>query len=217
MPNVEHWAGKGARRSPFEPPAARGPVVSAGGRLRPPTPLADVRADGRAPHRREPSAACRRRSAAGQPKVPPSLVRGRGPAGHVASGRWWRAVVPVARALTVLPLLLLLRTDCRRAATPAPDSRSSALLTNDRPVAEGSLTAALVEEVAHVAGLTKKRTEAIVETMFRSIAEALHQGEKVELRGFGSFRLRRRGAAQRPQPQDRPPGGRAVEARRLGL
>ena len=60
-------------------------------------------------------------------------------------------------------------------------------------MAEGSLTkAALVEEVAHVAGLTKKRAEVIVDTVFGNIAEALQQGEKVELRGFGSFRLRRR-------------------------
>ena len=112
------------------------------------------------------------------------------------------AVVPVAGALTVLPPLSLLRTDCRRAATPAPDSRYSALLTNDRPVAEGSLTkTALVEEVAHLAGLTKKRTEVIVETMFRSIAEALHQGEKVELRSFGSFGLRRRGPHRGRNPR----------------
>ncbi len=33
----------------------------------------------------------------------------------------------------------------------------------------------------------------IVDTVFRNIAAALHQGEKVELRSFGSFRLRRRG------------------------
>ena len=60
-------------------------------------------------------------------------------------------------------------------------------------VAEGSLTkAALVEEVAHVTGLTKKHAETIVDTVFGSIVEALHRGEKVELRGFGSFRRRRR-------------------------
>ena len=58
---------------------------------------------------------------------------------------------------------------------------------------DGSLTkAALVEEVTHVAGLTKKRAEIIVDTVFGSIVETLHRGEKVELRGFGSFRLRRR-------------------------
>ena len=52
--------------------------------------------------------------------------------------------------------------------------------------------AALVEEVARVADLTKKHSEVIVETVFRSIIDALHRGEKIELRGFGSFRLRRR-------------------------
>ncbi len=58
---------------------------------------------------------------------------------------------------------------------------------------EGSLTkAALVEQVAYATGLTKKRAEVIVGTVFGNIAEALRQGEKVELRGFGSFRLRRR-------------------------
>ena len=62
-----------------------------------------------------------------------------------------------------------------------------------RPVAAGSMTkAALVEEVARVADLTKKHSEVIVDTVFRSIIEALHRGEKIELRGFGSFRLRRR-------------------------
>ena len=58
---------------------------------------------------------------------------------------------------------------------------------------DSSLTkAALIKEVAHVAGLTKKRAEIIVDTVFGSIVETLHRGEKVELRGFGSFRLRRR-------------------------
>ena len=46
--------------------------------------------------------------------------------------------------------------------------------------------------MAHVAGLTKKRAEIIVDAVFGSIVETLHRGEKVELRGFGCFRLRRR-------------------------
>ena len=58
---------------------------------------------------------------------------------------------------------------------------------------EGRLTkAALVEEVADVADLAKTHAELIVETVLGSIVAALHRGEKVELRGFGSFRLRRR-------------------------
>ena len=61
------------------------------------------------------------------------------------------------------------------------------------PTGSASMTkAALVEEVARVAELTKKHSEVIVETVFHSIIEALHRGEKIELRGFGSFRLRRR-------------------------
>ena len=52
--------------------------------------------------------------------------------------------------------------------------------------------AELVEEVSRVSDLTKKHSEVIVDTVFQSIVDALHRGEKIELRGFGSFRLRRR-------------------------
>jgi integration host factor subunit beta len=52
--------------------------------------------------------------------------------------------------------------------------------------------AELVEEVSRVSDLTKKHSEVIVDTVFKSIVDALHRGEKIELRGFGSFRLRRR-------------------------
>ena len=52
--------------------------------------------------------------------------------------------------------------------------------------------AALVEEGARVAELTKKHSEVIVDAVFESIINALQRGEKIELRGFGSFRLRRR-------------------------
>ena len=50
--------------------------------------------------------------------------------------------------------------------------------------------AELVEEVSRVSDLTKKHSEVIVDTVFQSII--LHRGEKIELRGFGSFRLRKR-------------------------
>src|SRR6476619_582066 len=57
----------------------------------------------------------------------------------------------------------------------------------------GSMTKAeLVEEVSKVSDLTKKHSEVIVDTVFKSIIDALHRGDKIELRGFGSFRLRRR-------------------------
>ena len=57
----------------------------------------------------------------------------------------------------------------------------------------GSMTKAeLFEEVSRVSDLTKKHSEVIVDTVFRSIIDALHRGEKIEMRGFGSFRLRKR-------------------------
>jgi integration host factor subunit beta len=52
--------------------------------------------------------------------------------------------------------------------------------------------AELVDEVARVVQLTKKQAETIVNIVFDSIVESLRAGEKIELRGFGSFRLRSR-------------------------
>ena len=50
----------------------------------------------------------------------------------------------------------------------------------------------LVEEVIRVAVLSKKDAESIVNTVFGQIMEALKSDDKIELRGFGSFRVRRR-------------------------
>jgi integration host factor subunit beta len=52
--------------------------------------------------------------------------------------------------------------------------------------------AELVDEVAHAVQLTKKQAETIVNIVFDSIVESLRAGQKIELRGFGSFRLRSR-------------------------
>ena len=54
--------------------------------------------------------------------------------------------------------------------------------------------AELVEEVAGMTQLTKKHAEIIVNTVFGSIVDSLRDGSKIELRGFGSFRVRSRGA-----------------------
>jgi integration host factor subunit beta len=50
----------------------------------------------------------------------------------------------------------------------------------------------LVEEVIRVAVLSKKDAENVVNTVFSQILEALKSDDKIELRGFGSFRVRRR-------------------------
>jgi integration host factor subunit beta len=52
--------------------------------------------------------------------------------------------------------------------------------------------AELVEDVAHQANLTRKQSEVIVEAVFTSILDSLRRGDKIELRGFGSFRIRQR-------------------------
>src|SRR5437773_10121987 len=52
--------------------------------------------------------------------------------------------------------------------------------------------AELVDEVARVVQLTKKQAETIVNIIFDSIVDSLRTGQKIELRGFGSFRLRSR-------------------------
>jgi integration host factor subunit beta len=65
----------------------------------------------------------------------------------------------------------------------------------------------LVEKVAEAASLSKTEAEAVVKTVLDSVVDALRSGEKVELRGFGSFRLRQR----RPRQGRNPKTGTRVE------
>ena len=50
----------------------------------------------------------------------------------------------------------------------------------------------LIEEVLNITELPRKESETIVETIFDSIIGALQKGEKIEIRGFGSFALNSR-------------------------
>ena len=50
----------------------------------------------------------------------------------------------------------------------------------------------LIEEVLRITELPRKESESIVETIFDSIIQSLQQGQKIEIRGFGSFRTRER-------------------------
>ncbi len=61
--------------------------------------------------------------------------------------------------------------------------------------------AELVEEVGHQAALTRKHSEVIVDAVFSAILEALQRGDKIELRGFGSFRVRERGSRTGRNPK----------------
>ena len=59
----------------------------------------------------------------------------------------------------------------------------------------------LVEIVAREAEISKKDADVIVSSIIDSIVGALHRGEKVEIRGFGSFRIRQRNARNARNPR----------------
>lgn len=50
----------------------------------------------------------------------------------------------------------------------------------------------LIEDVARAADLSRKDSEVIVDTIFEGIIKSLRTGDKIEIRGFGSFRTRHR-------------------------
>jgi integration host factor subunit beta len=65
----------------------------------------------------------------------------------------------------------------------------------------GMTKAELVDQVARTTQLTKKHAEIMVNTVFDSIVDSLKEGEKIELRGFGSFRIRKRGSRTGRNPK----------------
>lgn len=66
-------------------------------------------------------------------------------------------------------------------------------LRSEISMTDATITKAdLVEDVIKTAGLPRKEAEIIVETIFDSVIQALQGGDKIEIRGFGSFRTRQR-------------------------
>jgi integration host factor subunit beta len=63
--------------------------------------------------------------------------------------------------------------------------------------------AELVEKVSNRVKLTKKEAEAVVNAITQSISDSLAEGSKVEIRGFGSFRIRDRKARTAYNPRSR--------------
>ena len=60
----------------------------------------------------------------------------------------------------------------------------------------------LVEQLSTTnGGLNKKEAELIVNTIFDSIGNALVDGDRVEIRGFGSFSIRERDAREARNPK----------------
>ncbi len=60
----------------------------------------------------------------------------------------------------------------------------------------------LVEKIVEANKLlTRKESEMVVNIVFDAMSEALKQGEKVEIRGFGSFTIREREAREARNPK----------------
>jgi DNA-binding protein HU-beta len=59
----------------------------------------------------------------------------------------------------------------------------------------------LIKAVVEATGLSKKDATVAVDTVFDKIAEALVNGDKVKLHGFGNFEVRERAARKGRNPQ----------------
>ncbi|SIT66490.1 HU family DNA-binding protein [Edaphobacillus lindanitolerans] len=59
----------------------------------------------------------------------------------------------------------------------------------------------LVNSVAEATGLSRKDATNAVESVFNSISDALAEGDKVQLIGFGNFEVRERAARKGRNPQ----------------
>ncbi len=59
----------------------------------------------------------------------------------------------------------------------------------------------LIEDVSRAIEMSRKDSEVIVETVFESIVKSLRNGEKIEIRGFGSFRTRQRNSRTGRNPK----------------
>jgi integration host factor beta subunit len=67
---------------------------------------------------------------------------------------------------------------------------SSAHLLNQRTAA--MTKSDIVDRIALGTGLTKLETEAVVDGFLKTVVEALARDEHVEIRGFGTFRVKER-------------------------
>ena len=58
----------------------------------------------------------------------------------------------------------------------------------------------IVNEVSAATGLTKVETEAVLEGIISSIGSSLKQNKRVDIRGFGSFIVKKRKAREARNP-----------------
>ena len=71
-----------------------------------------------------------------------------------------------------------------------------------RPHAKNPVTKAqIVDRIADATGLTKMETEAVVDGFMHTVLEAVAEGDRVELRGFGTFRAVERAPRKARNPR----------------
>jgi len=63
------------------------------------------------------------------------------------------------------------------------------------------IKADLIDKIAKEMEISKQEAETGVNLFFQTIKEAIQNGEEIELRGFGSFRFRHRGARSGRNPR----------------
>ena len=61
----------------------------------------------------------------------------------------------------------------------------------------------IISEVSQGTGLTKVEIEAVLDGFILSISESLKRGERVDIRGFGSFLVKQRAARDARNPATR--------------
>ena len=61
----------------------------------------------------------------------------------------------------------------------------------------------IIKEVSQGTGLTKVEIEAVLEGIILSISDSLKRGERVDIRGFGSFIIKQRAARNARNPATR--------------
>jgi len=65
----------------------------------------------------------------------------------------------------------------------------------------------IVEQISNSTGLTKKDTAMAVEGFIQAVRQALSNGQNIEIRGFGSFKVKSRRARKARNPRT----GQAVD------
>ena len=61
----------------------------------------------------------------------------------------------------------------------------------------------IIREVSNMTGLTKVEIEAVFNSIFVNISDSLKRGERVDIRGFGSFLVKQRPARDARNPATR--------------